>query len=175
VAEDGSFTQPPIPNFDVSLQPGHYEAQMTGSALSGFYAKSIRSGETDMLADGLTVTGPGTIDIEVVLASDVATVEGVVLDKDLQPVTGATIVVAPERRSRMGLFRTTRSDQNGRYEIADVAPGDYKLFAWDDVEPYSWNDPDFLKDYEKQGEKTTLEPKAHATVNLHLATGPAAQ
>jgi hypothetical protein len=29
-----------------------------------------------------------------------------------------------------------------------VPPGSYKLFAWDDVEPGIWWDPDFLKNYE---------------------------
>ena len=73
---------------------------------------------------------------------------------------------------RADLFKSAASDQNGHYEFAAIAPGDYKLFAWDDVEPEAWNDPDFLKDYEKQGEKVALEPRARATANLHSATQP---
>jgi hypothetical protein len=136
------------------------------------YVKSVRAGEIDVLSDGLTVTGAGTVEIEIVMASDGGGAQGVVLDKDQQPVAGATILLAPDRRSRQDLFKSTTSDQNGHYEFTDVTPGDYKLFAWDDVEPEAWNDPDFLKDYEKQGEKETLEPKARSTVNLHLATAP---
>lgn len=59
-----------------------------------------------------------------------------------------------------------------RYEFVAIAPGSYKLFAWDEVEPQAWNDSDFLKDYEKQGEKLILEAKALATVDLALAIRP---
>jgi hypothetical protein len=143
--------------------------------LREFYVKSARAGETDVLADGLTVTGPGTTEIEIALANDGGALGGVVRDKSQQPVAGATILLAPDQRLRADLFKSTTSDQNGHYEFAAIAPGDYRLFAWEDVEPDAWNDPDFLGDYEKQGEKTALEPKARATANLHLATRPDAQ
>jgi hypothetical protein len=171
VVEDDALTA----NLNGHLMPDHYQAKVIGRSLSGLYVKSIRSGETDVLADGLTVMGGGAIDIEIVLASDGAAVEGVALDKNQQPLPGATILLAPARRSRMDLYHSATADQNGRYEFTAVAPGDYKLFAWDDVEPGAWNDPDFLKDYEKQGEKTTLDPKSRATVTLHIATTSDAQ
>jgi len=43
------------------------------------------------------------------------------------------------------------------------------------VEPNDWNDPGFIKDYEKQGEKALVEPKAHAAANLHIAVRPDGQ
>lgn len=76
---------------------------------------------------------------------------------------------------RADLFKSTTSDQNGHYEFAVIAPGNYKLFAWEDVEPEAWEDSDFLKDYEKLGEKVVLEPGARASVDLHLAIRPEAQ
>jgi hypothetical protein len=158
-----------------NVPPDHYALKLSGSLLREFYVKSARAGETDVLADGLTVTGPGTTEIEIALANDGAALEGVVRDKSQQPVAGATILLAPNQRSRADLFKSTTSDQNGHYEFAAIAPGDYRLFAWEDVEPEAWNDPDFLGDYEKQGEKMTLEPKARATANLHLATRPDTQ
>jgi protocatechuate 3,4-dioxygenase beta subunit len=165
VAEDGAISA-------VALWPNHYDVAFLWRLPQGFYVKSIRSGENDVLSEGLTVAGGGTIDYEVVIASDGGGAQGVVLDKDQRPVAGATVLLAPDRRSRLDLFKSTASDQYGHYEFASIAPGDYKLFAWDDVEPEAWNDPDFLKDYEKQGEKAAVEPKSRAPVNLHLASGP---
>jgi protocatechuate 3,4-dioxygenase beta subunit len=151
-----------------NVPPGRYVLQV-GNPLRDYYVKSARTNEADILADGLTVTGPGRIDIEAILASDGGRVEGVVRDKDQKPFSGATIVLVPDQRSRFDRYRSVSSDQNGHYEFAAVAPGGYKLFAWDDVEAGEWRDPDFLRDYEKQGEKLTLEPKAQSTVDLHLA------
>jgi protocatechuate 3,4-dioxygenase beta subunit len=158
-----------------NVPPDHYAVKIEGSLLREFYIKAARAGDTDVLADGLTVTGPGTIGIEVVLASDGAVAQGIVRDKNQQPVAGATVLLAPDKRSRADLFRSATSDQNGHYEFAAVAPGDYKVFAWEDVEPQAWNDPEFLKGYEKQGEKIALEPGARATVDLHAAIHPDAQ
>jgi hypothetical protein len=157
-----------------NVPPDHYVLRFGGLPREA-YVKSARAGETDVLADGLTVTGAGTIDIAIAVAFDGGAVQGVVRDKNQQPVPGATILLAPEGRSRADLFKSTTSDQNGHYEFAVIAPGNYKLFAWEDVEPEAWEDSDFLKDYEKLGEKVVLEPGARASVDLHLAIRPEAQ
>jgi len=153
-----------------NVPPDHYAVKIFGSLLRECYIKTARAGDTDVLADGLTVTGPGTIDIDVVIAADGGAVQGMVRDKDQQPVAGATILLAPDKRSRADLFASATSDQNGHYEFAATAPGNYKLFAWEDVETRAWNDPDFLKGYEKQGEKIALEAGARAAVDLPSAT-----
>jgi hypothetical protein len=154
-----------------NVPPDHYVLRFGGLPREA-YVKSARAGETDVLADGLTVTGAGTIEIAIALALDGGAVQGVVRDKNQQPVPGATILLAPDRRSRADLFKSTTSDQNGHYEFAAIAPGNYKLFAWEDVEPEAWEDSDFLKDYEKLGEKVALDPGARANVDLHLAILP---
>ena len=157
-----------------NVPPDHYDLRLGGLPREA-YLKSARAGETDVLADGLTVTGAGTIEIAIAVASDGGAVQGVVRDKNQRPVPGATILLAPDRRSRADLFKSTTSDQNGHYEFAVIAPGNYKLFAWEDVEPEAWEDSDFLKDYEKLGEKVVLEPGAQARVDLHLTIRPEAQ
>ena len=154
-----------------NVPPDHYVLDIGGMP-PGFYVKSIRAGDLDVLADGLTVTGAGTIDVAIAVASDGSAVQGVVRDKNEQPVSGATILLAPDRRSRADLFRTTTTDQNGHYECAAITPGNYEMFAWEDVEPMAWQDPDFLEGYEKQGEKMALKPGTRAGLDLHLAIRP---
>jgi len=150
----------------------HYTLKLSGSLLKTRYAKSARAGNADVLADGLTVEGSGNIDIDIVLASDGAAVNGVVRDANGNPVPGATVVLAPDRRSRADLFKNTAADQNGHYEFGAITPGSYKLFAWRDVEPEAWYDPEFLRGYEEQGAKTALERNARATVDLKPAKRP---
>jgi hypothetical protein len=152
-----------------NVPPDRYALKVSGNPLRKYYVKAARTGQTDVLAEGLTVASPGTIEIEVVLAADGGSVRGVVRDRDGQPAPGATVLLAPDRRTSADLYQSKTCDQNGLYEFTIVAPGSYKLFSWEDVEPEVWNDPEFLKSYEKQGEKVLLEPRSRATVDLHLA------
>jgi hypothetical protein len=128
------------------------------------------SGQTDVLRDGLTVSEPGKISLEIVLAPDGGQINGVVLGKDDKPVGGATVVLVPEPalRGRSDRFADSFTDQNGRYQFENVAPGDYKVFAWDDIEPGSWFAPDFFRDIESGGEPVNLNAKGHESARLHI-------
>lgn len=152
-----------------NVAPDHYFLKLSGTLLRRFYVKAARAGESDLLADGLTVEGPAAVTIEVVLGSDGATLAGFVRDANQSPVSGAMVLLAPDRRSRADLFKTTTSDQNGRFEFNAISPGDYKVFAWEDVEPEIWHDPEFLKHYERQGEKASLEARSRTVVGISLA------
>ena len=152
-----------------SVRPDRYRLQFSGKALDDFYVKAALAGETDALAEGLTVSEGAAIQISVVPGFDGAKVEGIVQDEAQQPVPSATVVLVPEARSRRELFRTATTDRNGHYEFPAIAPGDYKILAWEDPEPGIWNDPDFLKQYEKQGEKKSLDAGSRSVVNVRLA------
>jgi protocatechuate 3,4-dioxygenase beta subunit len=153
------------------VRPDRYNIyRFYGSAVGQYYPKSARAGETDLLADGLTVPAGASIHIAVTLASDGAAVEGAVRNEDGLPASGATVVLVPKGRSLTYLFKSTTSDQNGHYLFSAIAPGDYKVFAWDDVEPEIWDDPDFLQKYEKLGQETTLETKDRKTIDVRLIT-----
>jgi hypothetical protein len=140
--------------------------------LRKLYVKSATAGQTDILSDGLTVAGGETIDVKIVLADDGALVHGIVRDKDQQPVPGATVLLATDRRSRADRYATATSDQNGRYDFSAIPPGNYKLFAWEDLESNAWDDPEFLLDPEEQGRKLASDPGERKIVDLQLCRLP---
>jgi len=154
-----------------NLSPGRYIVNLQGGAYErDFYIKSMRSGKVDVFRDGLIVTDSGAPPLKIVLSSGGGSMEGVVLDEDKQPVEGASVLLVPDpaRREREDLFKSGTTDQFGRYRFQAIAPGDYKLFAWEDVEPEAWHDPQFLKEFEKHGEPVTVRPNAHVTSELRL-------
>jgi hypothetical protein len=154
--------------FTALLQQGRYEVQ--AHARRELIAESIRAGDIDIPAEGLTISRPGKISMEVVLSRNGAAVEGVVQDKDDQPVQGAIVVLIPESsmRSRHDRYQETTTDQHGRYHFIAIPPGDYKLFVWSEIEEGIWFDPEFLKDAESGGHSITLQAKAHETASLRL-------
>lgn len=154
--------------FRMELQRGRYAVAVELPPGRGsLFLKSARTATADVLADGLTVPGPVKIDVEVVLSAEAGSVAGVVADKDGNPMQGATVVIVPARlRTRVDLFKEAATDQNGRFELGSLAPGDYKMFAWDDVEPGMWFDPEFLKRFESKAESVKVTAKGRSGVTL---------
>jgi hypothetical protein len=46
-----------------------------------------------------------------------------------------------------------------------VTPGDYKLLAWEDVEPNAYQDPEFVKPFESRAESLSLKKNDHKGVS----------
>ena len=164
VQPDGSFKL-------TNIAPDHYRVQVFGMP-QGCYLKSARLGDNDMLENGGTLTA-GSGPLEIVLSAAGGRIEGMVTDANQQPVPGAAVVLVPDarRRHRPDLFHNVTSDQNGRFSVEGIAPGDYRLYAWQEVESGAWQDAEFLKPYEKGSESVTVEERTRQAVQLKVAAG----
>jgi hypothetical protein len=158
---DGGFTLS-------GVAADHYRVNVTGMPENA-YVKSARLGEAEMLENG-AVVGAGAGPLEIVLSAAGGTVEGVALDDKRQPAPGAVVVLAPgeRRRHRRELFKDVATDQYGRFSIKGIAPGDYRLFAWQEVEQRAWQDPEFLKNFEKDAEHVAIRENGREVVQLKL-------
>lgn len=81
---------------------------------------------------------------------------------------GVWVVQVPDEahRDESRLYQKTTTDQYGQYLLRGIAPGDYKIFYWDEVEDRAWEDPEFLKAFESQGQKVALEEAVTKTVDV---------
>jgi hypothetical protein len=152
-----------------TLSPDHYQVYVEDLP-AGLAVKSMRIGRTDVFQNGFTVGEEADqIDLEIVLAPEAGVVDGTVLDKDEKPAAGATVllVAEPKLRARYDSFHAVTADQHGRFHFENVRPGDYKVFAWDDIEPNAWFDADDRKRFEDRAAPLTLQPKGHSAVQLH--------
>jgi uncharacterized surface anchored protein len=126
-------------------------------------------GDTDVTETDLDFTqGVPAAQFVILLSAAGGQVEGVVQDDNQKPVVGAEVVLVPEpsKRSVFRLFRTSTSDENGHYSINGIAPGEYKLFAWADIEDGAYQDPDVLKLHESRGEAVTVKENSSETEAL---------
>jgi hypothetical protein len=135
-----------------------------------FYVKSIRMGDADGLENGLDLTRGAPGALEIVISANGGKVEGRVLDANQQPANEATVVLVPDapKRERTQLFKARHTDAQGHFAIPGIAPGDYKLFAWEQVDEAAYEDPDFLKPFENQGETVAIRESGHETRQLKL-------
>lgn len=117
------------------------------------YVKSMRLGNLDLLAQTLTVPVQTDGLIEILIGTDVSTAEGRVVNDRGEGFSNAKVALVPDAplRGRLDLYRTGATDSSGTFRIANVPPGDYKVFAWEDVEDGAWTDPEFLRADEARG------------------------
>ena len=109
------------------------------------------------------------------MSTRAAQIDGVVLNADSLPTAGSTVVLIPDSPHRDGKhrYKSATTDQNGKFTIKGIAPGDYKLFSWDlnegsEDSGSDWYDPEWLKLYETKGEAVHLDESDRKAVNLTL-------
>jgi hypothetical protein len=78
-----------------------------------------------------------------------------------------TVALIPDenQRHRSDLYRVAQTDVSGRYQLRDIAPGNYKLFAWDEVDPDAWQNSEFLRAYEENGRALAVPEGSHQQVD----------
>ena len=155
VKPDGSFAT-------AEVAPDVYK--ITVGSQPGAYVKSIRFGDEDVSGGRIDLSkrsGPLTL----VLATDMGDVEGSVKKANGDPAVRVRITLIA---GRSDLSRYGFTDEQGKFHIREVPPGEYRAFAWQDAPFGAPQDPDFRKPFEKQAVAMKMDPNGHATVDLQV-------
>jgi Carboxypeptidase regulatory-like domain len=119
------------------------------------YVKSMRLGDVDVLNGGLSLERQPEAPLEVVVGANPGSLQGQVVNERREPVIGAVVTIfanAPEDRIyRTDMYKVTSTDMAGQFQLQNLRPGDYRVFAWENVERGTWIDSSFLKLYEERG------------------------
>jgi hypothetical protein len=139
----------------------------TVSAPKGLFVKSLRCGNADVTESGVDLTEGGACDLVVILSSNGGRIGGTVEGENGQPANDAAVTLVPQATGRTNLFRSVWSDATGHFELTDVAPGSYRLYAWETVNVNAvMYDPDFVKPFEGQGRSLQIGEGARENVSL---------
>jgi hypothetical protein len=95
-------------------------------------------------------------------------VDGVVLNKERRPVANSVVALIPDaaHRTREDLFRSGTTDESGRFHLQNIAPGDYFLFAWEDIEPGLWRDSEFLRRNAASGKPVHVSESGRESIEI---------
>jgi hypothetical protein len=119
----------------------------------GLWMKSATFAGNEIASGEFPVNEGSRGALRIVLAGNGAQISGTVTING-QPVR-ATIVLAPavpEQRGLQPLYRVTNSSERGIFTLKGVKPGAYKLFAFQEIAPFEWFDPELLRSVEAFGE-----------------------
>jgi len=160
-AEDFIMLNPPKATADESgkfalkgVIPAKYEVQ-TDNGPEQLYVKMVKCGDREVADDGLDLSAGANGPIQITLSTEGAEVRGNVTGADGNAMPGVTAVLVPDSR-RFSLFHSTVTDQKGMFDFKNLPPGEYKLLAWEELEPNQFENPEFLAKYIARAETVSL-------------------
>jgi hypothetical protein len=143
------------------VAPGGYLVRV--QATFGGYVQSVRSGGVDLLQESLRVAEDGTVmPIEVVLRDDSATLKVAVRTE--KPGGSGTIVLYAEGAPLLSPTRGSTISAGTYSYVGPLAPGSYKVFAFDSLDGIDFARPDSLAKYASQAARITLSPNRESSV-----------
>ena len=175
-------TPPPPParvaddfTFEIKAAPGVMRIGLGGFGPPphGWTIRSVRLNGTDVTDSGLLFKPNENISgVEIELTNRLATVSGLVTDSRGNPATDYTAIVFSQDKEKWTQNTryqgAGRPDQDGRFKISSLPPGEYYAIAVDRIEPGETGDPDFLESLRTRASPFSLLEGETRTIDLKL-------
>ena len=162
--------------FEMKVQPGQ-KLLRVAPTFQGVTLKAVRVNGADVTDTGIDVRPNEDIGgVEIELTTQVSELSGMVADARGQTVKDYSVVVFAKDSARWTFgsryFGGGRPDQDGRFKVRNLPPGDYYAIALDYMEPGSGTDPEFLEKIRNQSTGFSMTEGAVKTLDLRIAIAP---
>jgi hypothetical protein len=145
-----------------NLVPGRFMLDI--ASMAPWYVRSVSSGTTDLLREELVVApGRRPEPIEVVLRDDGCAIHGSIRAGG-QPVGGAVLLI-PDQTS-LAHTQVSTAVAGAEFVFAGIAPGSYKLLAFDALEGLEFRNSEVLSPYLSKAIAVSLQANEVANVNV---------
>ncbi len=167
---DGWFT---IANLTADRYTIRIGNQYTGKD-GGFYLKKLRVNGVDVPGHEINLTSGPAQSLELILNSEVGSVEGTAVPPEERPDDHAlpepgelTVVMIPEK-APSGATQPVPAylDASGQFQVSDLEPGTYRVFAVPAYDRDLWQNADFLSRIAPRGITVDVAEKAIARIEV---------
>ncbi|HEX5227371.1 MAG TPA: carboxypeptidase regulatory-like domain-containing protein [Bryobacteraceae bacterium] len=153
VGADGHFTLAPVPpgewNLDVRLPEG--------------FLKSARLGDKEVRFSTFEIGANNDAALNIVASTRTASIQGEVDSTGAR--AGILVARADEFHGMTRYYYTAEADAQGKFHVDGIAPGRYKVFAFENMAARAFRDPEDIASLEELGE--TVDLAEGATVEAH--------
>jgi hypothetical protein len=149
-----------------NVLPEHYSVEVSGLK-DDYYLKGVYVGNQEATPGDVDLSN-GSRQLRLMVSANGGRIDGTVLDPS-QPAAAAAVALFPEPRlDAPHLYRKVTTDVNGKFVLRGIPPGNYKLFASNQIDMDSYRNPDIEIPFEKQGQAVTVEKNSRETLYLTL-------
>jgi hypothetical protein len=139
----------------------------------GTYVKDIVWGNQSVLQRGIDLTSEVQGTLKIVLSPKAADVRGLIRNSSNDPIPGATVTIWPKdlvAGAGRGSIKTIHADANGGYRVANLAPGEYRIAAWENIQSGLAQNIDFLSHLESEATAFLLQEGSHESIDARLVS-----
>jgi hypothetical protein len=167
VGKDGYFTLDGV--------PAGLHLIRSGGGLRGWSLKSVIVDGRDVADVPIEIrSGEMLKDVSVIFTSRQTEINGTLLGELQNPITDFTVLAFPTDpllwRPLARQIMTARPDQNGKFQMRGLPPGDYYLATVDPTEQGEWFEPAFLDQQRIRATHITLGDGDVQTHDFRLST-----
>jgi hypothetical protein len=137
----------------------------------GKYLKTIRFGDREVPNAEIDLTQQsGGSSLNLVFGTDGGQIDGTVQNKNGDAAAGIFVTIAPreEYEGRRDLFKQATTDRSGHFHVPDIAPGNYKVFAWEEFDWMTMQSPEVRKVFESKAASVTVGANGRESIQLKI-------
>ena len=166
VSPDGSFVIP-------SVTAGRYYAYFgafSPAIITSWYVSGMRQGSVDIRNEGIIDIRGVVPPLEITISSGAGSIRGTVEADGGQLPPHADVVLVPQfsRRSNPLFYDRTAISPDGSFKFEGIAPGEYKVFAFEQLQSTAEQNPSFIARYEVLGQSVTVKSGSSTDVRARL-------
>jgi protocatechuate 3,4-dioxygenase beta subunit len=152
-----------------AVTPDNYYVNF-GGLPQGSYVKSVGMNGQEVIEKGIDLTNArGAVILDITLSTNGGSVEGTVVeDGKAAPGSYIMLLADPIRPGQPYLNRASTSDQDGKFTITGLAPGDYKLYAFEESQPEIAQDLTLIKPFESKAVKVKVSESSTERAELKV-------
>jgi|GEM_PF-2330492 len=175
IGTDGAFVISAVPEARYRVQARLPTTVGTANATlpPGTYISDIRKGNDSIYDSGVEI-GPATEDspLEIRINTNGGSIGGSLHRPDGALTPRVTIMLVPPvgQRQNNARYKATTSDETGAFTFTGIAPGSYKLFAWDPVLNIANRDISVIESYEQRGQNVVIRAGIQLQVDMSVIT-----
>jgi hypothetical protein len=151
-----------------NMVPSEYRLKVEGLP-DDVFVESARLGSVDALNEVIALFVPSPDPLNIVLNPRGGRIQGRIVDSMGNPLGNKTAVLIPNTgRTRSVFYKTATTDAAGQFVMRGITPGDYKVFAWDEIEANQFFDGEFIRKFEEDGSPVRVAELSTITVEVRI-------
>ncbi|MBC7928449.1 MAG: carboxypeptidase regulatory-like domain-containing protein [Bryobacteraceae bacterium] len=153
--------------FASPVRPGRYTIAVNVRSIpDGYFVQKVNLGGEEVAMNDVEIHA--SAQLEIVLGNTAGKITGLATDADGRLFSRSNVTLIPLEGKSPPQSQPVGDD--GAFQFTALAPGKYKIFAWELLDDALWQDPEYCRKYDDRAKEVTIAPRETADVQVQMIT-----